>query len=318
MALLPAPLFEDVAGGPPGGAAWWLDTADGLRIRIGCWRPAGAARGTVLMFPGRTEYIEKYGHTARDLAARGFATLAIDWRGQGLAARMLPDRRTGHVRNFPDYQMDIAAALGAAEDLDLPRPWHLLAHSMGGCIGLRAVIEGLPVQSCAFTGPMWGIAMSPALRPVAVLAAYGGSALGLGGHLMLSTKPESYVATQEYEGNTLTSDPDMYAMMQRQLAAHPDLGLGGPSLLWMREALRETAHLARLPSPDLPCVTFLGSREQIVDSGAIRDRMARWPRGRLEITEGAEHEVLMETPAIRAAVFDRMEALFSGAAAGAA
>ena len=32
-----APFFEDVADGPPGGAAHWLTTEDGLRIRVGHW-----------------------------------------------------------------------------------------------------------------------------------------------------------------------------------------------------------------------------------------------------------------------------------------
>jgi len=44
-------------------------------------------KGTVLLFPGRTEYIEKYGPAAADFLARGFATVVIDWRGQGLADR---------------------------------------------------------------------------------------------------------------------------------------------------------------------------------------------------------------------------------------
>jgi uncharacterized membrane protein YbhN (UPF0104 family) len=37
--------------------------------------------------------------------------LTIDWRGQGLADRMLPDRRIGHVGKFSDYQTDLAAVL---------------------------------------------------------------------------------------------------------------------------------------------------------------------------------------------------------------
>ena len=46
MDLSPAPFFEDVAGGPAGGAAHWLTTSDGTRIRVGHWRPEGEATGT--------------------------------------------------------------------------------------------------------------------------------------------------------------------------------------------------------------------------------------------------------------------------------
>lgn len=313
MTLSPAPFFDDVAGGTPAGVAHWTTSSDGVRIRVGHWLPAGDVRGTVLMFPGRTEYLEKYHDTAQSFAALGYAMLAVDWRGQGLADRLLDDARIGHVQNYPDYQLDVTAAVEAAEALNLPKPWHLVGHSMGGCIGLRAAIEGLPVATCAFTGPMWGIFMSRAVRPLGRLAAYWGTALGMGGRLMPSTKADSYVTTQDFKDNLLTTDPAMYQMMQDQLVAHPELALGGPSARWMRESLEETAHLATLPSPDLPCLTFLGTEEKIVDTQRIHDRMAIWPKGQLDIVPGGEHEVLMETPEIRAHVFDQLDRHFSAA-----
>ena len=88
MDLAPAPFHADLAEGPAGARAHWVHTSDGLRIRLGHF-PAEEPRGTVLLFPGRTEYIEKYGRTASDLAAGGYDTLCIDWRGQGLADRLL-------------------------------------------------------------------------------------------------------------------------------------------------------------------------------------------------------------------------------------
>ena len=164
-----APFFSDVDDGPAGGHAVWLTCDDGVRIRLGVW-PHDGAKGTVLLFPGRTEYIEKYGRAAADLAARGYATLAVDWRGQGLADRLMQDRAPGHVVEFADYQRDVRAVIAAAQEMDLPRPWHLIAHSMGGCIGLRALHEGLPVASAVFTGPMWGIELPRAIRPMAFTA----------------------------------------------------------------------------------------------------------------------------------------------------
>ena len=57
MTATPAPLFDDVRAGPDTGAAYWATTSDGVRVRLGVW-PKADARGTVLLFPGRTEYIE--------------------------------------------------------------------------------------------------------------------------------------------------------------------------------------------------------------------------------------------------------------------
>lgn len=310
MQFAPAPLFEDVAGGPPDGGAVWVETSDGVRIRVGYWRPE-AARGTVLLLPGRSEYIEKYGRAAADFATHGFATLVIDWRGQGLTERPLDDRRVGHIDRFTDFQHDLNAALKVAEALDLPRPWHLLGHSMGGAIGLRAVMQGAPVQSCAFTGPMWGIRLSPLLRPMGWALSHAAPVVGLGHLLPPTTTYDSYVQAQPFEGNSLTTDPGMYKMMQDQLDAHPELALGGPSLVWLRESLRETRHLATLPAPRIPCATFVGIHEQIVDMPRIHDRMASWPNGSLTVVPECQHEVFMETPAIRTLVTEQMVRLFT-------
>lgn len=309
MPLAPADFHEEIAGGPLGGAAYWATTADGVRIRVGYW-PCNGARGTVLLFPGRTEYIEKYGETAKALADRGLATLAIDWRGQGLADRLTKDARIGHVHHFDDYQKDVEALVRAAAELQAPEPRFLLAHSMGGCIGLRAVMNGLPVRACAFTGPMWGINMGGAQRPFAVALSHLGPMLGRGLSLPPQARLDAYVEWQPFEGNTLTTDTGMYEMMRDQLRRQPALSLGGPSLIWLREALRETRKLAALPSPDLPCVTFLGTDEAIVDAPRIQQRMARWDSGTLDMVEGAQHEVLMEAPEIRTRAFDRIAELF--------
>ena len=311
-----APFFADVADGPDGGAAWWLRADDGVRLRVGAWR-RDAAKGTVLLFPGRTEYIEKYGRAAQDFARRGYATLIVDWRGQGLADRLLDDTMSGHVLHFRDYQRDVAAMVQAAEALDMPRPWHLLGHSMGGCIGLRAAIEGLPVETCAFSGPMWGISMAGALRPIAWSLSWSSRKFGLGHRYAPGTAPDNYVMTEPFEANKLTRDAEMYQYMIDQGRAHPELGLGGPSLHWLYEALRETRSLSRMPAPDLPCVTVLGSDEEIVDTRRIQDRIARWPGAELVMIEGGRHEVMMDTPQVRQRVFDRVCRHFDQAAGNA-
>ena len=118
-----APLFESLAEGPDDGRAFWCRAEDGVRLRTAVW--PGGDKGTVLLFPGRTEYIEKYGRAACDLLKRGYTTVTIDWRGQGLSDRPLADLLTGHVHEFVDYQKDVRAMVLLAEALDLPRPFHL-------------------------------------------------------------------------------------------------------------------------------------------------------------------------------------------------
>lgn len=307
-----APFFDDVAGGPTGGHAIWLTAPDGVRLRAAVW-PEGA-RGTVLLFPGRTEYVEKYGPAAAELQRRGYATVAVDWRGQGLADRMLKDPNVGHIGHFPDFQKDVAALMQALPEMTLPQPLYLVSHSMGGCIALRALMEGLPVKAAVFSAPMWDIQIPKAMRAVARALSAVSRPLGFGGRYAPGTSGEkTYVEAAAFDGNELTTDPDMYAFMQRQVGAYPDLSLGGPSLSWVHEAMIETARLSRRPSPAVPTLTFLGTQESIVCAQAITARMAHWPGGRLIEVPGARHEVMMEQPETRQQFFDDTAMLFDAA-----
>lgn len=305
-----APFYDDVAFGPQGGVAHWVTTADGLKIRVGHWLHADA-KGTVLIFPGRTEYIEKYGDAAREFQERGYASLAIDWRGQGLAARVAKDARLGHVDTFLDYQKDVTAVLDHARALGLPEPYYLCGHSMGGCIGLRALHDGLPVNAAAFSAPMWGISLVSWLRPLAYTAGRVARQFGRGETLAPGQTFETYVLREVFDLNTLTRDQGMWERLQLQIRTHPDLALGGPSLQWVYESMKEMNALAALDSPAMPCLTLLGSSEDIVDPARIQERMARWPNGHLEMLHGAEHEVMLEIPATRQKVFDMMAAHFA-------
>ncbi len=295
--MTPAPLFNDVAEGPEDGQGVWLHTPDGKRLRAAVWNAAGPS-GTVVLLPGRSEYVEKYGRTAVALAKSGYSTLTIDWRGQGLSDRALPDPLVGHVADFAEYQTDLDALLAFIRAEDLPQPLHLLAHSMGGAIGLRALMRGLPFRTAVFSGPMWGIMISPAMRPIAtVLSAISGP-FGYAHRYVLGTGPGNYVIDSPFQGNTLTTNPEMWDYMRRQALAYPDLSLGGPSFGWLHAALTECRALARLPSPAIPTICALGSLERIVDPRPILSRMPNWPKGRLQIVQESEHEVLMERSAL--------------------
>lgn len=310
MTAPPAPLYNDLAEGPADARGVWLRAQDGTRIRAGLWN-AGAARGTVVLLPGRTEYVEKYGRTATDLAAAGFATLTLDWRGQGMADRALPDRMVGHVAGFAEFQDDLDTLLTFARSAGLPEPFYLMAHSMGGCIGLRALLRGLPFQAVAFSAPMWGILISAWARPLANTLSVASRYLRFDHLYAPGTGPKTYVTEVPFTGNTLTTDADMWDYMRRQALAHPDLSLGGPSFGWLRAALAECSALALLPSPATPCLCALGLQERIVDTRPIHQRMRAWPKGRLKLVPGAEHEVLMERPALRQDFLAEATALFT-------
>jgi lysophospholipase len=302
-----APFHAGPADAPEGVTCVWAK-AGGVQIRLAWW--GLGEKGTVFLLPGRTECIEKYGRAAGELARRGYAMITIDWRGQGLADRALPDRMAGHVGDFAEYQDDLDVMLAEAARAGLPQPWFLLAHSMGGCIGLRGLMRGMPVKAAAFSAPMWGIAMAAWLRPVANLIGAIAGPLGMLGRYAPSTGPETYLTQVPFEGNVLTSDREMWGYMRAQVRAVPDLALGGPSLAWLRAALRECRALSLMPAPALPAICALGTAEKVVDVPPVHLRMAAWGNGQLDLYPGAEHEIMMEAPAVRSRFYDRAAALF--------
>jgi lysophospholipase len=85
---------------PEGAVSGRINTCDGVGLRFAHWQDSLKRRGTICLFPGRGEFIEKYFETVRDLRIRGFAVAALDWRGQGFSDRLLPDPRKGHVHDF--------------------------------------------------------------------------------------------------------------------------------------------------------------------------------------------------------------------------
>lgn len=318
LALEDAPFRRLPGDGPSPACAYWLRSADGLRLRAGHWPAAEAVsgRGTVLLFTGRTEYLEKYAQAGADLAAAGYHVLGLDWRGQGLSDRLLADPRPGHIDDFAAYQRDVAALAGAARALDLPRPWHLLAHSMGGAIALAALTEdraGLEIARAAFSAPMWGINVAPFPPPVA--QAVTGAALRLGGQgrpAIGTGGRGTWVLDAPFRKNLLTGDGIAWGRLVAEAQAWPDLTLGGASWGWVSRALAECARLAALPSPPQPMLVTLGSREQVVSPAAIRERAARWPGARLIELPDGHHEALFETPAIRRAALDAILTHFAG------
>lgn len=299
-----APFHDDVAEAPEGGAVFWLAASDGVRLRGAHWpaaEAAGAAAGTILLLPGRGEYIEKYSRIVSDLTTMGWDMALLDWRGQGLSDRLGPDPQMGHVGRFSDYQRDLEALCAALEERGAPRPWMILAHSMGGLIALRALIEGLDVARSVFTAPMWGILVPPALSgPVSWALNSAARPLGLTERYAPGTGRQSYLLTSGFRGNNLTSDPESYAYLIRQVAVHPELGIGGPSIHWFSEALTETRMLLRQPAPDHEARVYLGSDETVIDVPTLRETVGRWEHAEMRMIAGARHEIMMEAPPIRA------------------
>lgn len=293
-----APFRSDLAAAPDGAKVVWRTTDDGIRLRLAAWS-TDTSRGTILIFPGRTEYIEKYGRVITDFTHAGWSVAIIDWRGQGFSDRLYRDERLGHVREFVDYQRDVAALNAWIDEIELPQPRVLLAHSMGGCIGLRSLVRGLDVSRVVFSAPMWGIQMPALARPLTYFVPSLARIFRQETQFAPGTTPTNYVCEADFDTNMLTSDKETYLWLAEHAQTVPEFALGGPSIQWVGSALQELRRLLSTKKPSVSCLTFIGSHEQIVSAEAIEDYHRAWEPGELRHVDGAKHEMMMETPHIR-------------------
>ena len=274
----------------------------GIGLRIGHHAPEAGRRGTVVLLPGRAEFIEKYAETLDELIADKLAVAILDWRGQGGSDRILDQRHRGHIVQVEDYLADLAALMARLDELQLPSPFVMLAHSMGGHVGLRYLHDRPGVFAGAvMTAPMFGIRLRPTPAPLA--RAICAAAIALGAATRYAPGQRDFdPARLVFARNRLTSCPDHHAGLVRQLTATPELALGGVTYGWLGAALRSitlTRRRGYLEAIQTPVLICQAGGERIVSNAAQLATVRRLPRGRLLRFAGARHELLQERQEIR-------------------
>ncbi|WP_416208047.1 alpha/beta fold hydrolase [Chelativorans sp. M5D2P16] len=284
---------------PEGTVAGMMAAGDGRRIRYARF-PLRGAKGTVVVLPGRNESIEKYFETVRDLAARGFAAAALDWRGQGGSERLLTDPMRGHIESFDDYVEDLDLFFTRIVLPDCRPPYTILAHSTGALIALLAIPDlASRVRRMVLTAPLIEVRAPISQRWITRFAGLC-FAFGLG----RCSLPGSGRRGKEtpFQGNRLTSDAERYARNLALVRTYPELALGAPTMAWLRAACIATERVRDpdfMPAIRLPILFLAAGNDEVVSTPAI-ERYARGLRSARVLTiDGARHELLQEADPYR-------------------
>ena len=294
-----------------------LKTPDGVSIRFARWQPPAGRRGTVCIFQGRSEWIEKYFETVRDLRARGFAVATLDWRGQGLSERALADRRKGYVSDFSEYDIDLETFMREVVLPDCPPPIFAIGHSTGANVLIRAAYRGhrwfdrvvLTAPLIALGGVDYSMGTGAMVVRALRLAGFGG--------MYVPKSDTSIIESRPFLGNILTSDPVRYARNAAILEAQPALALGAPTVAWTdaafraMRALRERSYPARIRQPML---IIAGGNDAVVSNAAIEDFASMLRAGSHLVVVGAQHELLMEQDRFRSQFWAAFDAFVPGTA----
>ena len=301
------PVPENVVSGT-------IKTPDGVELRFARWAPPAGRKGTVCVFTGRSEQIEKYFETVRDLRDRGFAVAMIDWRGQGHSSRRLRDPRKGYVRDFSDFEIDVETFVQQVVLPDCPPPFFALAHSMGGTVMLRVAHAGKRwFDRMVLSAPMIDLPGRSTSLPARLLLRVM-RWTGQGGNYIPGGNGE-LVGTSSFPNNKLTSDPVRYARNAALSAAARDLSIGDPTIAWVRTAFRLIARLATPSAPlevKVPTLIIAAGRDPVVSTPAIERFAARLKTGSALVLPTSRHEILMETDDIRAQFWAAFDAFIPG------
>jgi lysophospholipase len=308
LVSIPAnPVPEDAVTGS-------LKTRDGVTLRFARWRPPPGRKGTVCLFQGRTEFIEKYFETVRELRARGFAVATLDWRGQGRSERLLADPRKGYVGDFSDYEVDVEAFMKEVVLPDCPPPLFAIGHSMGATVLLRIARHGSRwFDRIVLSAPMIklvGVRHSTMSKITVTTLRF----MGFGGAYVPGGSG-TVEGVGSYIGNPMTSDPVRHARTKAVLEAAPDLGLGSPTVSWLNAAYRAMAEIADPSYPSKvrqPLMLVAAGRDQIVSTAAIEEIAVRLRSGSHLIVAGSRHELMMEQDRYRGQFWAAFDAFVPG------
>lgn len=291
----------------------FLERAGG-RLRYARWDAPGTARGTIVVLTGRGEFIEKYAtEVVGELLERGYAVIAMDWRGQGLSDRPLADRGKGHVDSFATYMADLRLFLETVVAPAAPRPVLALCHSMGGHIMMRELAESGsgPLSAALFVSPMTGLRRDAMLRSVLMLMP---EVPKVEERYLFGTGPFILLA-REFASNFVTHDERRYRFTDQWFKADPRLALGGPTIGWSRQAVRSMAtSLAPgyLEHIDIPVLLITAGEDRLVDPKTHAPVAARLRHGQHFTISSARHEIMMETDDIRALFWEAFDRLAKG------
>lgn len=299
---------------PPGGKGDWFRGAGGMRLRAGLWKPSHLAadkvRGTVVLSPGRTEPIEKYYEVIGNFLARGWCVLTHDWRGQGLSARLLPDRLKGHARAVEEFLDDYNRLLNAYED-QCPKPWIMVGHSMGACLNLLTLEGGEDrFAGAVLSSPMLRIKTGKRSMWSVKLVLRWNIRHGQAGDYILGDPDDPF--DHNFAEDALTSDETRYEMWRQQLFACPHLAIGGPTYGWLAFALDAGERALKpkaLKAVRPPVAVVQADADDVVWKQTSRWAAKRIPRARYVEVAGAKHEVIMEADDLRAVFLNEFDAM---------
>lgn len=262
------------------------------------------ARGSLLFAGGRGDFIEKYMESFGHWHARGWNIAASDWRGQG------ESQEAEFAFASFDPLIDDCAALLADWAAATPGPHVAVAHSMGGHLLLRTLVEQpAALDAAVLVAPMIGVNSAPLpawLAPdIADFLCWTGF-----GNVPMWKMPPGLREPGSPRQRHLTGSLERYADEGWWWARHPRWDLGAPTWSWLRAAFRSAATAfrpERLARVTTPILILAAAHDRLVSLAEIRRVAAALPYAELQVYADSAHEILREADEVRDRALARID-----------
>lgn len=263
-------------------------------------------RRVILIVPGRIESYIKYPELAYDLFHCGYDVVIIDHRGQGRSDRLLADSHRGHVVEFSHYVDDLETLYEKEIANSNYQQRYVLAHSMGGAIlALFLARQPQAFHAAVFSAPMFGIVLPLPDWMAHPILDWAEKLPALRERYALGT---GRWRASPFGINRLTHSRERYRRNLRFYADDPALRVGGPTYHWVREGVQAgRSIISQVAKITTPTLVLQASEDDVVDNrsqGAFCSAMAEAGHpceGTVPyVIQGARHEILFETDAMRA------------------
>ena len=291
----------------------FFTNARGRQIRYGYVFPK-KAKALIAINVGLSEFCEKYFEVINELVAKGFAVSIHDWMGQGLSDRYLANP---HKRHIGTYQDDINDYIDLMDNYIQPKIGKqygpnikkiMLAHSMGGHIGLQTLLRRPDiVEGAFFSAPLTRIRAIGHFPDIIALSLL--KTLNTYYHRRYIPGGKDWKPRTPYGKTIFSHDPVRDSVFDQWCEINPTLKIGAPTVGWIHESDLSCRALNKADTSaiHIPMHTILAGRDLLVKNEPTRKLFDKIPSATHETIDGAYHELMMETDDIRSKFFTQFD-----------
>ena len=279
----------------------YLEVEKGIFLRFGYWKSYRKnKKGTICVVGGRTDFMEKYFETIKQLNQKGMDVFSFDWRGQGLSTRLLENRSKGYVNSYDDYVDDLSFFVDNIFTKKTSRPYILMGHSMGGHIAVRFLHDHDDIfDSAVLMSPMIDIRTFPLPKKVLQILT---RLFVQAGYDQVYIAGNDRLMENKFTNNPLTSDIVRFEKSRKTAIDNPEIAIGGVTFGWLNasfdsiDLLNQPGYVENIRTQIL---IFSAEKDRVVCNKAQRRLCQRLPDCRLINISDSRHEILQEKDTIQ-------------------